>query len=99
MTVPSQTHTPPASHVTQLVYRLPPAHLANDVEALTLTKLVTHPAGTLFTLLKAAHCKRVLSISEVNAAQIEVGTVEILQQIVLSKTGENLILIAAVATM
>lgn len=64
------------------------AHLADGVEALTLAKLVIHLARTLLALLEAPHCKRVLSISEVNAAQVEVGTVEILQQIVLPKTGQ-----------
>lgn len=89
MTVPSQTCAAPASHVSQLIYCSPTAHLANGVEALTLAKLVTHLACTLLALLKAAHCKRVLSISEMNAAQIEVGTVEILQQIVLPETGRK----------
>lgn len=53
-------------------------HLANGVEALALAELVVHLACTLLALFKATHCKRVLSISEVNTAQIEVGTVEIL---------------------
>lgn len=62
----------------QLIYPSRTAHLADGVEALTLAKLVSHLACTLLALLKTAHCKRMLSISEVNAAQIEVSTVEIL---------------------
>lgn len=73
-----------------VIYCSSTAHLANSIEALTLTELVTHLACTLLALLKAAHCKRVLYVSEVNAAQIEVGTIKVLQQIVFPETGENL---------
>lgn len=53
-------------------------HLADTVEALALTELVLHFAGTFFRLLKTAHGARVLPVSKVNAAQVEVGTIQIL---------------------
>lgn len=48
------------------------------MEALALTELVFHFAGTFFRLLKTAHGARVLPVAEVNAAQVEVGTIQIL---------------------
>lgn len=81
--VPFQSHTSFYCSLT--------AHLANGVEALTLAELITHLACTLLALLKAAHSKRVLSIPKVNATQIEVGTIQILQQVVLPEILKNAI--------
>lgn len=84
--VPFQSHTS-----SWLIYCSLTAHLANGVEALTLAELITHLACTLLALLKAAHSKRVLSIPKVNATQIEVGTIQILQQVVLPEILKNAI--------
>ena len=56
-------------------------YLADAVKALALTKLVLDLPGALFGLFKAAHRIRVLTVTKVNVAQVEVGTVEILQQL------------------
>ncbi len=57
-------------------------HLADTMEALALTELVLHFAGAFFRLLETAHGARVLPVAEVNAAQVEVGTIQIFQKVV-----------------
>lgn len=57
------------------------AHLANAMEALALAILVLHLPGTLFGLLQAAHGVGLLTVPEVDVAQVKVCTVEILQQL------------------
>lgn len=59
------------------------------MEALALAELVFHLPGTLFGLLEAAHGVRLLVVTEVDVAQVEVGTVEILQQLTLPRQRET----------
>lgn len=59
------------------------AYLANAIEALALTELVLHLPRTLFGLLQAAHGVGLLTVPEVDVAQVIVCTVEILQQLTL----------------
>lgn len=56
------------------------AHLANAMEALALAELVLQLPGTLLGLLQAAHRLGLLTVPEVDVAQLKVGAVEILQQ-------------------
>lgn len=56
------------------------AYLANAMEALALAELVLHLPRTLFGLLHAAHGVGLLTVPEVDVAQVKVCTVEILQQ-------------------
>jgi len=58
-------------------------YLADAVEALALTELVLDLPCTLFGLFQAAHSVRLLTVTEVNVAQVKICTVEILQQITL----------------
>lgn len=59
------------------------AYLANAMEALALAELVLHLPCTLFGLLQAAHGAGLLTVPEVDVAQVKVCTVEILQQLTL----------------
>lgn len=59
------------------------AYLANAMEALALAELVLHLPRTLFGLLQAAHGAGLLTVPEVDVAQVKVCTVEILQQLTL----------------
>lgn len=65
------------------------AYLANAMEALALPKLVLHLPRTLFGLFQAAHGIGLLTVPEVNVAQVEVCTVEILQQLTLPFRGRG----------
>lgn len=58
-------------------------YLANAVKALALTKLVFDLPRALFGLFKAAHSIRLLTMTEVDVAQVKVCTVEILKQLTL----------------
>lgn len=58
-------------------------YLANAVKALALAELLFDLPRTLFGLFKAAHSIRLLTVTEVDVAQVKVGTVEILQQLTL----------------
>lgn len=59
------------------------AYLANAMEALTFAELVLHLPRALFGLLQAAHGIGLLTVPEVDVAQIKVCAVEILQQLTL----------------
>lgn len=59
------------------------------MEALALTKFVFHLPGALFGLLEAADRVRVLTIAEVDVAQVNFGAVEILQQLALPLHEKN----------
>lgn len=59
------------------------------MEALALTELVFDLPGALFGLFEAAHCIRLLTVTEVDVAQVKVCTVEILQQLTLPLQGKN----------
>lgn len=54
------------------------AYLADAMEALTLAELVLHLPRTLFGLLQTAHGIGLLTVPEVDVAQIKVCTEEIL---------------------
>lgn len=58
-------------------------YLANAVKALALAELLFDLSRALFGLFKAAHSIRLLTVTEVDVAQVKVGTVEILQQLTL----------------
>ena len=57
--------------------------LANRVAAFALAELVLHLAGALPGLLQAAHRPRVLAPPEADVAEVEVGPVHVLQELVL----------------
>lgn len=62
------------------------------MKALALAELFFDPPRTLFGLFKAAYRIRLLTITEVDVAQVEVCTVEILQKLTLPlehKNGES----------
>lgn len=59
-------------------------NLANAVKALALAKLIFYLPGALFSLLKAAHRIGLLTVPEVDVAQVEVCAVEVLQQLTFS---------------
>lgn len=59
------------------------AYLADAMEALTLAELVLHLPRTLFGLLQTAHGIGLLTVPEVDVAQIKICTEEILQQLTL----------------
>lgn len=59
------------------------AHLADAMEALALAQLVLRLPGTFFGLLQTAHGVGLLTVPEVDVAQVKVCTVEILQQLTL----------------
>lgn len=70
------------------------SYLANAVKALALAELVFDLPRTLFGLFKAAHSVGLLTVTEVDVAQVKVCTVEILQQLTLplqDKNGESTI--------
>lgn len=54
------------------------SNLANAVKALALAELVFYLPGALFSLLKAAHRIGLLTVPEVDVAQVEVCAVEVL---------------------
>lgn len=56
-------------------------YLANVVKALALLELVFHLPRALLGLLEAAHRAGLLPVAEVDVAQVEVGAVEVLQQL------------------
>lgn len=58
-------------------------YLANAVKALALAELLFDLPRALFGLFKAAHSIRLLTVTEVDVAQVKVGTVQILQQLTL----------------
>lgn len=59
------------------------SHLADAVKALALAELIFHLPRTVFGLFQAAHRVRLLTITEVDVAQVKVCAVEILQQLTL----------------
>lgn len=59
------------------------SHLADAVKALALAELIFRLPRTVFGLFEAAHCLRLLTITEVDVAQVKVCAVEILQQLTL----------------
>lgn len=59
------------------------------MKALALTELVFDLSRTLFGLFKAAHSIRLLTITEVDVAQVKICTVEILQQLTLPLQNKN----------
>lgn len=62
-------------------------YLANAMEALALAKLVLHLPGALFGLFQAAHGIGLLTVPEVDVAQVKVCAVEVLQQRALPLEG------------
>lgn len=54
------------------------------MKALALAELVFYLPGALFSLLKAAHRIGLLTVPEVDVAQVEVCAVEVLQQLTFS---------------
>lgn len=63
--------------------RISTPYLADGVEALALAELVFDLAGTLLGLLQTAQGIGVVPVAEVDVAQVDVGTVQILQELVL----------------
>lgn len=51
------------------------------MKALTLAELVFRLPGALFGLLQAAHRVGLLPVAEEDVAQVEVGTVKVLEQL------------------
>lgn len=64
-------------------------YLADAVKALALAELIFHLPRTFFGLFKAAHRLRLLTITEVDVAQVKVCAVEILQQLTLPSGHKN----------
>lgn len=60
------------------------SYFADAVKTLALTELLFDLSGALFGLFQAAHSIGVLTVTEVDVAQVEVSTIEILQQLALS---------------
>jgi len=66
-----------------LVTRRPEPDLADAVEAFALAELVLGLLGALLGLLQAAHGVGVLAVLEADVAQVVVGPVHVLPQLVL----------------